>query len=742
MLSEFLKIEGKKRDKKINELTEHKIYQIDIILKKELSRGIKLENIDIEDLTKQNLANLVFYIISKDKFYLKVYINVVKYFLDKYTKYNSFEGDKEYFLKKLSMSMYPEKFPKDKIIMKKDQIGDKFYIILKGSVSIIIVQETFAYLTQHEYDKYLENLKYYKEYSLIRLVFTYPNQIKADQNILKDIHEDLLFISNKKNSSNNNDYERISPSEFVERIEPKINRNDINVRIKVKIATYKIVANLKEGDTFGEIALNKNDKEEKRRTATVITNTECMMGTILNNVYSSFLKDVEEKNKLILIGQVLQHTLFKDVSPENFLKYNYFNYFNTINYKGGEYLFKQGEIRNAIYFINDGIINLETESSFEDIDYYILYFKKDLNKYIKKYNKINKNEIDEDFYIDKKYDIQREANSGFDKYYKTKRKMKIYNIQKKETLGYGDCLFTEDTFFASAKVLSHTCQAFVLEINFLVSLLKDHLISSNYSITNFERKQMMIQRLKNIKLTYLDKYLQNNKKTNSVLDTIKIKIQKKNNSINNFKHSSTIINLKQNIKNSEQKYKGIPNEKNIFSLKIKKKYTSKNHLNKIFNIFPTFSLKHKKNMINKNLSLDKKAKINNFCIQKEEELEKYNDKISKSRTIHLKNSLSFNNKKKDALLPSLNRIKNKGKTTENISKTEEKKIINKKINNLISKMTDLSNKYMLDEYGNDKNKNKIKKYKNMTKLDFLFYDYIFTERGNKNYSKKPLISEI
>ena len=741
MLSDFFKNEGKKKEKKNNELLEHKIFQIDNIIKKELSKGNKLENIEIEDLTKQFLSNLVFYIISKEKFYLKLYINIVKYFLDRYTKYNKFEGDKEYFLKKLSMSMRPEKFPKDKIIMKKDEIGDKFYIILKGSVSIIIVQEVFVYLTQDEYDKYLERLKYYKEYNLIRLVFTYPNQIKADQNILKEIHEDILCQSNKRIPNINYDeYEKISSTEFVERIEPKININDFNERTKVKVATYKIVANLKEGDTFGEIALNKNEKEQKRRTATVITDTECMMGTILNNVYSSFLKEVEEKNKLLIIGQVLQHTLFRDVSPENFLKYNYFNYFNTINYKGGDFLFKQGEIRNSIYFINEGIVNLYTESSFEDIDYYILYFKKEISKYNKQYNKLNKNDIDEDFYINRKYDIQRETNPGFDKYYKTKRKIKIYNIIKKETLGYGDCLLAEDKYFSSAKVISHTCQAFVLEINFLVSLLKDHLISSNYNITNLERKQIMIQRLRNIKLTFLDKYLQNNKKTYSFIDTIKSKIPKKTR-INSFKHSNTIINLKQNINNDEYKYKNIQNEKNIFSLKIKKKHNFKK-----YGGFHTFSFKNKKSNISQNSFIDKKSRINNFFIQKEEELDKYKDRINKKKTLNIISNNTFNYKKDSIILPSLIGIKSINKKNENnkkyISVTEEKKIVKQKINNLISKIPDLSNKYMLDELENNQRKNTNKKNKNMTQLDFLFYDYIFTDRGNKNYSKDPLISEI
>ena len=48
------------------------------------------------------------------------------------------------------------------------------------------------------------------------------------------------------------------------------------------------------GDTFGEIALSKIDLEERKRTATVITDSECVFGIVPNSIYSTFLKEVEE----------------------------------------------------------------------------------------------------------------------------------------------------------------------------------------------------------------------------------------------------------------------------------------------------------------------------------------------------------------------------------------------------------------------------------------------------------------
>ena len=706
----------KKKEKKNIQLTEHKIDEIDSIIKRGLSKGIKLDDIEIEDITKQRFANLVFYIISKDKFYLKVYINVVKYFLSKFTKYRFFNGDKEYFLKKLTMSIHPEKFPKDTVIMHKDDIGDKFYIILKGSVSIIIVEEKYVNLTSEEYSNYLKKLKINKEYALIRLVFTYPNHITADQDILKEIHQDLPEQSNKQNLYiNNNINERISAKEYVERIEPEIDNDSEEERIKVKIATYKIVANLKEGDTFGEIALSKNDKDERRRTATVITDTECLMGSILNNVYSSFLKEIEEKNKLIIIVQLLQHTLFRDVEPESFLKYNYFNYFNNVTYKGGDYLFKQGDTRNAIYFINNGIVNLTTYSSLDEINNYIKYFKNDINRYLKKYNNNNNNKSDEDDILTGEFYRKNRAKPGFDNYYMAKRNIKIYTINNKETLGFNDCLFQEGKYFISAKVISNSCQVFVLKINFLITLLKDHLISKNYSETNHERKKIMVQRLRDLNKTLLDKFLENNRIIYSSLDysiNPNKKVKKGNNA---FKHSKTKFNLslKKNMATLE---------KNIFSWKIKRKNIKK------YNI-------PKKNITWDNFSFDKNEKIKKLAL----EISKKNKEID-NKLINLKSNSINNND--NLFFPTLkSKSSNKSKSIINSYTNEEKNLFSDKINKLIPKIAFLSKKLMINEYSVNKNKNKLKNSKNMTQLNFLLHDYFFTERGNKIYSTEPLLSD-
>jgi len=738
---------GKK--KKNIELIENKIYEVDNILKKQFSKGLKLSEIEIEDLSRDDFANLVYYILSKDRLYLKLYINLVKYFLNRYTKYGNFKGDKEYFFKKLSLSMKAERHAKDHIIIRKDDIGDKFYIILRGSVSIVIVQESYTYLTHEEYNRYLERLKYYREYELIRLVFSYANKIKVDQDLMKAIHDEVLTEDTENQNSNPNNiskkklpkfmdnYVKVSAYEFVERVQPIVDYTVIEGRIKCQIATYKIVATLKDGDTFGEIALSKNEKDERKRTATVISERECLFGTVLNNVYSSFLKEVEEKSRLILIGQALQHTLFKDVSIENFLKYNYFNYFNVLTYKNGQYLFQQGEIRNSIFFINDGIIDLYTESSFQSISKFIDYLKNSMNLNNKSPNKINDKQIDEDYILNKEFEIQKQVNSFFYKYYTNIRTIEIYNIFKKETLGYEDLLL-DNRFLFTAKVISKTCQVFVLEVNLLPSLLKDHIIRKNSKATINERKEIMIKRLMKIKNTSLNKYLENYRVLLSIMDLTKQKIKKRRN-INVLRNSNKVIsktekekeNNKDRVK-KEHKY-GLQSEEKIFSSRIRRKS------NKANTFVSAFSLKNKYDSEN----LEKKLKNKNFCIQNDEEIEKYLDRINRNK-IRTKSGIIYKQKKESSntdliKLPTLSKAKSKSrskKSDKTFFKTQEGLKSVKKYYNLIPKMKDLTNKLMINEY-----RNRPKIDTNMTQFDFLFYDHFFTERSNKNYCKSPLFLE-
>jgi hypothetical protein len=276
---------------------------------------------------------------------------------------------------------------------------------------------------------------------------------------------------------------------------------------------------------------------------------------------------------------------------------------------------------------------------------------------------------------------------------------------------------------------------FVLEINLLPSLLKDQLIRKNFKITNNERKEIMIKRLMKIKNTSLNKYLENYRVVLSIMDSTKQKSKKRRN-INVLRNLNNVISKtekdnKDRVK-KEHKY-GLLTEEKLFSSRARRKS------NKTNTFVSMFSFKNKTESEN----LEKKLKNKNFCIQNDEEMEKYLDRINRNK-IRAKSEIINKYKRESSTavqinLPTLSKAKSKSKNKKfekTFFKTQEEIKSVKKYYNLIPKMKDLSNKLMINEY-----RNRPKIDTNMTQFDFLFYDHFFTERSNKNYCKSPLFLE-
>ena len=75
--------------------------------------------------------------------------------------------DPQEILHKISLFVQCEHFEKDSIVFINGEIGDKFYLIFKGTVSILVPTEYECQLSEIEYIAYLRNLLNYGEYDLI-----------------------------------------------------------------------------------------------------------------------------------------------------------------------------------------------------------------------------------------------------------------------------------------------------------------------------------------------------------------------------------------------------------------------------------------------------------------------------------------------------------------------------------------------------------------------------------------------
>jgi hypothetical protein len=110
---------------------------------------------------------------------------------------------KPYLLTQIAIEMKYEYNGSNSLLFKRGDIGENFYLLIKGKVAVLVVEEKSIYLSQEEYMVYLINLRKYKEYDLLH------NSINQNSGLFK-FQEDFLHWIENVNSPNkvkiNQDY--------------------------------------------------------------------------------------------------------------------------------------------------------------------------------------------------------------------------------------------------------------------------------------------------------------------------------------------------------------------------------------------------------------------------------------------------------------------------------------------------------------------------------------------------------
>ena len=164
----------------------------------------------------QSTMNILTYIFSK-KLRNKNDLLYIQHFLTNYkslmnTLYqNSFLSDPNELLNQLSMYILMEKFKKDQVICHFGDVGDKFYFVISGNLSVLIPKELKVVMTKHEYNAYLNKLFLNNQfYLLIKTIDSnlkifnsfYVHQIRnsAEEEIKGKESTELCPILSKKSS--------------------------------------------------------------------------------------------------------------------------------------------------------------------------------------------------------------------------------------------------------------------------------------------------------------------------------------------------------------------------------------------------------------------------------------------------------------------------------------------------------------------------------------------------------------
>ena len=743
-------------------------------LENNLNNGKKINKIK---LSNKQIKIYIEYILNKKEISNKEYL-LIAYYLTKYkniiksiTK-EEISNDPKDTLLLIAKNLFLCNKPKDSILFRMGQNGDLFYLIIKGSVNVYVKQEYKCYMSKYEYFKHLQYLKSIKENELVKIILE-KNKDIFNKNILEEcsvrdlnyyflsieIENDCLIHKNKfknlkfippedyidstiaymnfskdnKNNYNNKENNKFNNINFFKEFDIEDN-NKTNLRKEVTLYTYYNVINLKEGDTFGEIALNGINNSYKR-TATIICNENCLFGLIDNKIYNKCIKFAQNKLRNEHIALFLNFDLFKFINIELFER-NFFNLFILNNKEQGFYLFNQNNKRKEIFIIKNGNFEVSCNISINE-----------LNEIIKNFNdnKNVKEKLGEIQYNGNKLNIYNEKKEQ-------KNFIRIFNINNKEIIGLDDYIYLNSNhYFCSMKVISNYCEYYSIDYEQFLNICKNvKRVKINYPLYIKDKINFMKNRLINIR---------DNLIKNIIYDIQNIKIKNyipelKNLNDNNENRKNNYLNL-----NKKQINFNLSKEKNISVIKPKKiqikknkfmfknKLTKNNFTSRNLDVFP-FS--KKKYVLNSNYQ-SQAIKINNNTNNNFTNYNSTNQSLNISK--YQKNNLTdyyfditiealsnnFSNKK----LINNSVYKNKTKPKINlINSIENNKIIKiirpfSSRNNLKdSKEKIIFENFIKDTFQKKRFNNKKDNNNNEKNIDPLIFDKIIENiENNKKYNK-------
>ena len=270
--------------------------------------------------------------------------SVSKFLVDKYEyfqKINS-QGEKSK-LEKIVFALNLEKYEPNQYIIKYDQEGDKFYIVLKGKVKV-------------------SKPTYFQKKMTVREYLDLIYDIKNNEN-------DYLKYKriNDKNSSLNLNIEYLLNVESDPLFDQKYN---------FLIEKEEDLGIFFDGFPFGEIALIKRCK--RNAFVKALKDTYCI--SLTKHDYNKIMIELEQK-RLERTLQAFQKTypLFQFWNLNDLIKL--FNCLSTVKISKGEFLFKQNENCEYIYFIKSGVYEVYSMISLnwvKDFFNYIISSKNNL----------------------------------------------------------------------------------------------------------------------------------------------------------------------------------------------------------------------------------------------------------------------------------------------------------------------------------------------------------------------------
>ena len=443
---------------------------------------------------------------------------------------------------------------KGKILFRVGDMGDRFYLILSGKITILKPKKIICKMNLQEYLIYLQLLLKEKENFLFNEVIlqnctSIPiTNIEEIKNIFRilfilDLRNKVLngIVSNNKelakffeeNKQEYSDYDL--DSKFLELLETKnnkliINKNwntyilekcvitkgdmrtlgrykEYNNKKHVICYVYESILYMGPGFFFGDAAL---EEKVNKRNATIRAEEDCILGFLKSADYANMILPQRKLEKMKEVNFLISNYFFKNINVSFFEK-NLFHLFILNEYSRGTILFNSEEMPKNLILLKEGQLSLSIKCSIFDInniienicDKVILENSDELlqRKIITK-NKIRtlKRYVDEDEVLSNLKDYSKEF---INEIYK-KRTFQIAMVNSAETIGLEE-IFLQIPYITQGVVMSEKMISYDLEIEKTKTfLLESNLISYNFLKTAISKIFSLIERLYNLKQNWID----------------------------------------------------------------------------------------------------------------------------------------------------------------------------------------------------------------------------------------------
>ena len=625
-------------------------------------------------------------------------------------------------LKEIAKNMFYVNIPQNKIIVRNEEIGDKFYIILKGKVGFCIVKNIKCYLNEEEYVTFLLQLKKNNENELLKKVIRENKQIFEIKDNF-DLYIEEMIQEYEKNRGNgmvsfelytklievqkcikyNIDHfgNMVTPSLYINSNKIKNDKLPAKNRKQVTIPEYEYINSFESGQTFGHVAL---ESKTQKRTATAITLEECHLGYLNKNDYLVFVKEVTTKAFQNLSNLIFSYSLFNEI-PKKHFESNYIHMFKYIQYERNETIINEGEVSNQCLFLNSGQLILSVNKNIEEVNELIIKLKQIKSRI----NKLSKDKT-EKYITEKKENEELKINKKFlldehKKIIEEKNNIIITYVQNKDILGLSDILDPNDNKTSLFDIVcsSYKCDAYYLdrhglsiigyrEIGVRTEIRKLCNLKLDYYIERLVgHKNEIMKKIKKMENYYFKQFKENEK--NEFVSKNQFNFGNKNNFVDNFKLKNA-FQIEKNLKLPDINSN---NNNNLsYHAKIRKQIKEKTLLlenakhDKIYHHFPNEirSIKKKENTLDKyKYLINEKNRYDNV----------FNALLKERKNLYLKNNNSFsydnnnnnnnNNNIQNAIIQTENNINNKNslrvfspikiKNKKNENENNNKKILNK-----------------------------------------------------------------